>query len=242
MSLLPLIDADILVYRVAWTTLADPVDIAFWRMDQMIDGIYDKLGVDEGKYFLTESPSNCFRFQIDPEYKANRKDKEKPVHYDALRAYLLNEYNATLALDEEADDLLGINQRHDTVIVSIDKDLDQIPGWHYNFVKDKLYEVSPEEGLRSFYTSVIVGDTVDNIRGLAGVGPVGARKILEGCRTESDMYKAVEDAYKARGQTHLGQVAKLLKIRTKVGEVWHPPETTDSATPTELPSGSTTDS
>lgn len=246
-NLFPLVDADLLVYRIAWTTLGDSADVAYWRTDKMVEGIFKALDAKNGRFFLTSTDQCNFRLKIDPQYKANRKDTEKPVHYDAIRSYFIEQYSAVLALEEEADDLLGIHQRDDTVIVSIDKDLDQIPGWHYHFVKKELYEVSALQGLRSLYRSMLIGDTSDNIRGVYGIGKVGAGTIIDHLTSEYEMYLAVLAEYEREdsvgGAKRLHKNAKLLKIRRKEGQVWRKPkapkrelpqETIVSATPMEL--------
>ena len=42
-------------------------------------------------------------------------------------------------IDEEADDTIAIRATElgdEAIIVSLDKDFDQVVGWHYNFSKD----------------------------------------------------------------------------------------------------------
>jgi 5'-3' exonuclease len=224
--LLALIDADLLVYRVGWTTLADPEEIAFYRMDEMIRGIQEALQTAKYKAFLTASGPH-YRHEIYPEYKANRK-AEKPTHYHRLRDYLLETHGAELVLEQEADDALGINQMHpETCIVTIDKDLDQIAGWHYNFVKKDLYEVTPDEGLRYFYQQLLMGDRIDNIPGIYGIGPVNAARIIGECKTEKEMYDAVKKHYEKASLSDEALIrnGQLLKIRTREGELWQPPNT-----------------
>lgn len=221
--MLALIDADLLVYRVGWTTLADPEEIAFYRMDEMFRGICEALQTSDYKAFLTASGPH-YRHEIYPAYKANRKT-EKPTHYHRLRDYLLETHGAELVLDQEADDALGIAQTDETTIVTIDKDLDQIPGWHYNFVKKDHYHVTPDEGLRYFYEQLLMGDRIDNIPGIYGLGPVRARAALANCKSEKEMYDAVKKHYEKAGYTDetLVRNGQLLKIRTVEGEVWQPP-------------------
>jgi 5'-3' exonuclease len=238
--MLLLLDLDLLVYRVGWTTLADPEGIAFWRMDEMIRGILEALQTDKYKGYLTASGKH-YRHEIYPEYKANRKDLKKPTHYHRLRDYLLNVHGAELVIDQEADDALGIAQTQadwkenhpilgpitlngyqETCIVSIDKDLDQIPGWHYNFVKQDLYLVTPEQGLRHFYHQLLMGDRIDNIPGIRGIGPVKARALLATCKNEMEMYVKVLEAYGGRVDDVLVR-GRLLKIRTTEGEIWDVP-------------------
>jgi 5'-3' exonuclease len=95
----------------------------------------------------------------------------------------------------EADDYLGINQHESSIICSIDKDLLQVPGKHYNIVKKEFYEIDEETGFRNFYTQLLTGDTSDNIKGIAGIGPVKAKKALTGYFTEQGMFSVVREMY-----------------------------------------------
>jgi 5'-3' exonuclease len=130
---------------------------------------------------------------------------------------------------QEADDAIGIaayNYGDDDeayIIMSIDKDLDMIRGWHYNFTKDIKYFVQEDETLRTFYTQVLTGDRVDNIPGLKGIGPKKAEKILKDCTTEKEMYAAVLEAYD-NNEEYLWEQAKLLWIRRKENQIWQPPQ------------------
>ncbi len=105
--------------------------------------------------------------------------------------------------------------------MSIDKDLDMIRGWHYNFVKDKKYLIEDHDAIKHFYTQILTGDRVDNIIGLKGVGPKKAEKILEDCVTEEDMYKAVLKAYD-NDETRVLENGQLLWIRRKENQIWSP--------------------
>jgi 5'-3' exonuclease len=219
--MLALLDTDLLVYRVGWTTLADPEEIAFYRMDEMIRGILEALQTTNYKAFLTSTDHSNFRYDIYPAYKATRK-AEKPTHYHRLRDYLLETHGAELVTDQEADDALGIAQHEESCIVTIDKDLNQVPGWHYNFVKKDLYHVTPNEGLRYFYQQILMGDRIDNIPGIHGIGPVNAKRIIDECTTEREMYERVLREYGGRTDEVLRN-AQLLKIRTIENEIWQPP-------------------
>jgi 5'-3' exonuclease len=108
--------------------------------------------------------------------------------------------------------------------MTIDKDLDMIRGWHYNFVKEQLYYVTEKEAIKNFYTQILTGDRVDNIPGLKGIGPVKAKKILDGCETEDSLFKAVLDKYD-NDIDKLTERGRLLWIRRKEKELWKPPNT-----------------
>ena len=86
-----------------------------------------------------------------------------------------------------------------TVLCSIDKDLDMVPGWHYDWLKKKRYWIDEIDGLRSFYKQLLTGDTVDNIPGLFGVGKSSTLiKHLNDFTTELDMYISVRTQYEKR--------------------------------------------
>lgn len=226
-----LIDSDILVYRVGFTTEEESQDIAKYRMQESINGILQSLHTDDYACFLTSTDKSNFRYKIYPEYKANRK-QPKPYHYDFLRNYLVESHEATIVTGMEADDALGIAQDTNTVICSIDKDLDQIPGKHYNFVKGLLYDVDELGAERAFYVQLLTGDRGDNIPGLYGIGPKTAERILNGYTKPIELWNAVYSEYKnpkyKSDQGEPYEIARrngqLLRIRRDIGEgLWEPP-------------------
>jgi 5'-3' exonuclease len=169
-----LIDGDILVYSTAFALKDKSIGLAKSALDATILGIADTLGCREGTFFLTGYDQ--FRRNLYPSYKEHRKDAPRPEHGSALRSYLISDYDAISLVGIEADDGLGILQgilkdKTSTCIVTTDKDLDQIPGWHYNFKKRKLYWTTPEEGEGILRASMLVGDVADNIKGIRGIGP-----------------------------------------------------------------------
>ena len=114
----------------------------------MIQDILADTGATSYSVYLTGSGN--FRRDIAPSYKANRPD-ERPTHWQAVREFLVTQHKAIICNGYEADDEMGIQQDKEggtTVICSIDKDLLQIPGKHYNFVKKVFQEVTPDQGLK----------------------------------------------------------------------------------------------
>ena len=189
--MLALIDADIVAFRCAASAEAEPEEVALLRTEGMMQEILN--GSDTFVCYLT-GPNN-FRKKINPEYKANRKDKPKPIHLAICREFLIDQYDAKVTDGFEADDALGMAQTNESVIYSIDKDLLMIPGCHYNFVTKTYKEVDELEGLKSFYRSMLVGDRSDNIKGVEGIGPVKAGKLIDPCTTEEEMMHIVIDYY-----------------------------------------------
>ena len=107
-------------------------------------------------------------------YKGNREGLRKPHHLSACREYMKDYHQARSEKGLEADDLLGIYQTDQTVICSLDKDLLQIVGWHYNWNKQEWIKINEDQGSINFWTQVIIGDKSDNILGLYGVGEKSA--------------------------------------------------------------------
>lgn len=223
--MLALIDGDIVTHRVGYTTDNDPLWIAIARANEMIELILNDTESSSYEIYLSDSYENNFRKRLDPNYKANRT-APRPVHYQALKNHLVEEWDANLALGMEADDMLGIRQTQTaggTFIASIDKDLLMIPGDHYNFVKKEWKYVTEFEGIRAFYTQLLVGDVSDNIFGIRGLGPVKSGKLLNSATSEMELFSIVRDIYK--DDERLLKNGRLLKIKTREDEeLWTFPQ------------------
>lgn len=188
-----LVDADIVAYRCAASAENEGEEVALLRTDAMM---MDCITVD-ADYIAFLTGKNNFRYEINPEYKANRKDKPKPQYLELCRNYLIDEYKAIVTDGYEADDALGFHQTNESVIFTIDKDLLMIPGCHYNFVTKEYKEVTEIEGLQTFYRQMLIGDVGDNIKGVAGIGKVKAAKLINHLETEEEMFDTVYDLYVA---------------------------------------------
>ena len=222
-----LVDADILVYQVGYSTQYSSRTTAAHHMDIRINEILDNNEADDYRVFLSDSAGN-YRLQLYPEYKGNRHS-EHPKHYEYLMNYLVDDYGAQIAWEQEADDLLGITQtsyfyddiKDNTLICSIDKDLHQIVGRHYNLNNGLTLEIGQFHADYNFYHQLLMGDVVDNIPGIVGCGPVGAAKILKGCKTELEMFEACRKAYNDDESMLL--MGRLVRIRRYVNEMWEYP-------------------
>ena len=226
-----LIDGDIIAYRAAFATQDKSLEDTTRKVDEIIGSILSETidlpfpSKEEFEVYLTGSGN--FRYDIakSHEYKGNRKDVEKPKYLPAARAHLSLDYSAVVSEGEEADDLISkkaAELNYNCVVASIDKDMLQIPCWHYNFVRDEWKRVGEFEGLKFFYTQILTGDTADNIVGLFRVGPVKAEKILKGCKTEDDLWEAVVKAYDGDFERVI-ENARLLWLRRQENELWTPP-------------------
>lgn len=222
--MLALLDGDIFCYRVAAASQDVSEAVAKARLDEMLEDmlLYDLPDVKDYEGYLTGKDNFRYaRATIQP-YKGNRT-QPKPENLQCLRDHAVNDWGFTVIDGEEADDAMGKNQTDDTIIVTIDKDLDQIEGKHFNFVKRLYYDVSKEQATRFFYKQLLTGDRTDNIRGVVGIGDKKAEKILNECKDEHDMYDACLVAY-GGNYDELKENADLLWIRRKGQEEWTVPK------------------
>ena len=234
---------------------SEPIEHCLFTVKQMINNICKEAGC--GSYMGYLTGSNNFRDTIDTiqPYKGNRVGSNRPLWYDEIREYLIKNQNGIVVDGYEADDAMAMEQMKDpdtTIICTKDKDLWMVPGWKYNFGKEpKKFFVDPIEGMRWFYTQLLIGDATDNIMGCgvreikvyqsgakkgrqyntrSGVGEKEAELILMTCHNERDMYEAVLECYEdyELDQYDLLENANLLwmvRERDSEGRLvhWSPP-------------------
>jgi 5'-3' exonuclease len=180
-------------------------------MDELISRILDTVKATAYNIYLSCGRADSFRAKLNPEYKANRI-QPKPLHYQLLKDHLITKWNAVVAVEEEADDLIGIEQQKDihcrllleeapdTIACTIDKDiLFGVPGNKYNFVKEEMFYTTEQQALVFFYKQLLMGDKADNILGITGIGTAKADKILSDYHdaNESILYTIVVDMYRS---------------------------------------------
>lgn len=175
-----LIDADIIKYRIGYA--ADSQEWTIEKARQEVDSYlyYIFQNCESTKYIGFFTGSNNFRKTItlkdQAEYKGNRKDKILPKYLYRLHNYMINMYRIDVTEYIEADDAISICAQQfrkdnvDYIIVSTDKDLDQIPGYHYNPVKQLHYSISQEQADDFLLKQMVTGDTADNVKGLPKAG------------------------------------------------------------------------
>lgn len=199
----------------------------------------EKMRTDKYELYLTGSNNfRTARATIKP-YKGNRDPLDKPVLLAEVREYLVKNKGAVVVDGEEADDAIGkrLTAPHAKGIVpvacSMDKDLDMLPGAHYNWVKEHAYVVNELEGWRHFFKQMLTGDSTDNIPGLHKVGPKTAEKVLRDYKSPDTMWAGVFqqwfNRYGSRYNEHLGlkealqEIADLLWIRRHNMTRWEVP-------------------
>lgn len=170
---------------------------------------------------LVSNGDSNYRYGVCPDYKGNRPPGS-PWWIPTLREWLVNSrWRAEVSPPYmETDDVLAEEQLGNTgsvptCIVSKDKDLGTVEGWHYNYSKPEegLYHVTSFEAFKFFCTQMLAGDGADNIKGLPyctpvlrdrygltaqalnGCGMGSARKMLEGAETKEELIRRVREGY-----------------------------------------------
>lgn len=230
-----LLDADILCYEVAFAaeaywryfhrekneevTVSPPLEIVLDMIHSRIQEIVDE-SETEGEPILFFTGKGNFRERLAQTFIYKALRPPKPFHYYNVKVYLQSCYKYYEEDGLEADDLLGIflTAYPDLYICgSRDKDLKQIPGWHFGWECNKQPAFGPElvdeigrlelssdtknrkligTGAKFQHVQMLMGDDTDTIPGLDGYGKVKAFKTIDPCNTIAEMEEAVLGAYR----------------------------------------------
>jgi 5'-3' exonuclease len=183
-------------------------------------------------YLMAMKGDGNYRDDIYPEYKAQRKNKPHGNEFvQFVRELAISEELAVPAHGREADDYLRIWAKEceiagiDYIICTIDKDLDCIPGKHWNLKKNELTVVTEDYAMRFYYEQLLMGDPTDNIPGLPNIGPVKAKLLLSDCNTHSEFQKAVINVYQTfypeDWKGYLLSNGKMIHIQGHINDYFH---------------------
>lgn len=164
--------------------------------DSLIMNVNRLVGCNRFTGFLTKG--KCFRYAVYPNYKGNRKYMNLPKYLNEVKKYLEDHYMFAHNPLYEADDLVLSYKNHskdDCIIVSPDKDILNLRGTHYNPRKNEFVTTTTLEAETYFWRSMITGDPGDNIKGIKGIGPAGADKIIKSINVLSNLRTAVLEKY-----------------------------------------------
>lgn len=216
-----LIDGDPIAYQCAFSNQKTSIDwgdgqgsevtsdegAALSDVDDAISKIKSDLGVSKVILTLSVSTAMGWRREVLSTYKANRNKVVKPLALEACRRHLAGKWKAYMRPTLEADDILGILATHPTlvkgekIIVSIDKDLLQIPSRVYNPRRQEMTKVTLDDADYLHMRQTLTGDTVDGYAGLPGCGPVTAERWIAHGDLPSQSWLHVVTAYEKKGLT-----------------------------------------
>jgi len=216
-----LIDADSLLY---FSSYGSEEDLTLSE-NKLREKIYDILNIvetsyDIDEYFIFVKGKNNFRYKIFKDYKKSRPAKHPII--DDLVKYLVSEFNAIESHNAESDDYVFTftemkKYKNKCIVCSVDKDMLQIPGIHYDYQKNKYHIISEDEGNYNLGIQMIMGDAADCIPGLKGYGAVSAKKLLSIGMSSYQITKILIKEYKkVHGSNYKEEIRinyKLLKLR-----------------------------
>lgn len=216
-----LFDADIVCYQMAamnefhidWGDGVESTEVdedhAREQIERWFEEIYVRLKATDYRMCFSDGTKGYFRHKLNPHYKEQRRPLRKPTLLKFIQKHIQKEYKSIEKPQLEADDLMGILStsrkimRGKKVIVSIDKDMESIPGWIFNWNRDKnLRRVTKAQADRRFYKQILSGDPTDNFFGIPGIGPKKSEKILLEAEEKGMPYwDAILEAYHNAGLT-----------------------------------------
>ena len=183
-----LIDADSIIWIIAYHHRDNTDSLGVVKhVDEYIADMLNRVHATQYAGFVGGDEKN-FRYEIATHkpYKGNRPPKPAFIEKweGIIKLHMIKKWGFVECGKVEADDAVSIcaanlPETHNPIICHIDKDLNQIPGNHFNYQKKQFYKVSTEEAWRTMLTLVLTGDGTDNIAGLPGIGPAKAAGFLK---------------------------------------------------------------
>lgn len=134
-----------------------------------------------GKSFNTFRSVLCF----EKKYKGKRElipETYQGQFADSMEVlkFIKEKYATLLFEDLEADDIVAVLQDPKfTYILSKDKDLKQVPGFHYDFKDNTIYEIDNNNAVYNLAYQLLAGDSTDEIPGIPMVGDKKANEFLQ---------------------------------------------------------------
>ncbi len=181
-----------------------------------------------------DTPEPTFRHEEYPEYKANRPpvpDALIPQWPYILRLVEAFDIPSVSMVGYEADDILGTlakkadEQGYQVTILSGDKDMFQLVSPNVRMLdtlKNKVYDeksirekfgVEPSRMIEIFG---LMGDKVDNVPGVPGIGEKTARELIEKFHDIENLLNNVEDVKRERIKNNLREYAEQARLSRRL--------------------------
>lgn len=243
----PLLDADVLLYEIGYAAEAGWQSAGFPQFDYVEELLVNRInnicalagGTEPPTFFFTGKTN--FRNDIAKLRPYKERPSLKPFHYYNIKAYIKGKYDWRQQEPFEADDLMAIEQTRcgeSTIICTRDKDLRQVPGWHYGWELGEQPSFGPElvtetgyirytekkkikgTGTLFFYAQLLMGDSVDTVPGLPKYGPLKTFKLLGECKDTTEAFNRVVEAYRGLyGDVWKEQLVEQARLLWMVREI-----------------------
>ena len=225
-----LIDASVYIFRAYYSMPPDMVDRdgnpvnALFGFARVLGDLIERARPRYIAVAFDQSLTSCFRNTIYPAYKANREPAPADLQLQMERCMELCRFlgvSAFASPEYEADDIIGTllhSMRRRGVratVITRDKDLAQLIGdgdvyWDFGGREPFGYHdiegrfgVIPE---RFADYLALMGDAVDNIKGVPGIGPKTAAALMKQFASLDELYSDLEQVgkMKMRGAAAVG--------------------------------------
>lgn len=242
------IDADILLHR-AVSFIDSEFDgedvplprLAEYYFDWLLSKWLKEIGPVED-YFLVITVGRNFRYDLYEDYKGNRKNIVPHPSFRGLKERVMDRMDVVWEEGIEADDYIGImcsagDPNRPTVAVSADKDFATVPcrlivPTSHGRKKPDHYEFTEDEANLNWLRQCMTGDTIDNYKGIVGVGAKKVEKILPSVAPVDVLWTNTQQAFNQHGLTTdyaitMARVARILRHgdydwKTKEVKLWTP--------------------
>jgi hypothetical protein len=222
-DVIALIDGDSIAYQAGYSRSYIEMRVA---VDNKMSQILADVMTSQYFLYLEEwrEPKNIFRddlyvlsnqFAKHEGYKGNRDKSphKQPPYLHEARRYMLKRWRARPVKVYESEDvviheayMLSISRIKEEgplgpepIVCFIDKDMLQHNLTYYNYNKRSFVRLTSEQAEFNTAAQVMSGDATDNIIGIPGIGPVGAKKWLDGAK---EPLKHVAKAFKSYGYSY----------------------------------------
>lgn len=173
------VDGDIVAYRTAAVCEEHFEGSCNDILDTTLRNISTNTNISTMRIYLSGKTNFRYDIATTKPYKGNRATIVRPQYLNHCKQYLMDNYKAIVMHGYEADDGIATDMvKNGAAHCGIDKDILQIPGWHYNYVKEEWQKVTPEQAEITLYRQILMGDNSDNIPGLPRIGDVKAAKAI----------------------------------------------------------------
>lgn len=226
-GIIGLVDGDVLLYRACNKAIKDNLNVK-----NVFDNIYKEVKINTGceQYHMHISGKGNFRRELKQPYTVYKgKRKDKPDNFRELKDYVIDKYKPITKDGFEADDTISIeatnylNNNQLYMLITIDKDLKTIGGLFYNLMHNNLIAVSRYDAIAFFHEQLLTGDSVDNIPGVEGIGPVKAKKILKD-KNLIEQFESILETYKIHYKkdyrNRVEVMGKMLYLLKKENDNW----------------------
>lgn len=212
--MISIIDGDSIGFMLGWVHKEHQnIDEMHQSIDTFLENMFILTGSDM-YYGALAGNERSFRHDTykAKSYKGNRSEiQEHMVFWRPIVAgYLRGKWNFDCQSGLEADDLVNTaalsakSQGQEFTVCGVDKDLKQIPGIHFNYRSNEFCIVDEHQAQYNFFRMMLEGDTVDNILGVPGLGPVKAEKYLKPLLESQAERTSYEELVKSLYLKHFG--------------------------------------